>query len=41
LPLVVHLTPNASADLHLAEGTAVWLVIKTHSCRIMREDSVS
>jgi len=39
LPLVVHLTPHACADLNLVEGLAVWLVIKTHSCRIMREDS--
>jgi molybdate transport system ATP-binding protein len=38
LPLVVHLTPNASTALHLAVDMAVWLVIKTHSCRIMRED---
>ena len=38
LPLVVHLTPNASAALNLVQDMAVWLVIKTHSCRIMRED---
>lgn len=38
LPLIVHLTPGASAALSLTNGMAVWLVIKTHSCRIMRED---
>jgi molybdate transport system ATP-binding protein len=32
---VVHLTPSACDALHLAVGDAVWLVIKTHSLRIV------
>jgi molybdate transport system ATP-binding protein len=32
---VVHLTPGACESLHLAAGHAVWLIIKTHSCRIV------
>ena len=31
----VHLTPGASESLRLAAGQRVWLVIKTHSCRIV------
>ena len=34
-PFEVHLTPGASESLHLAPGQRVWLVIKTHSCRIV------
>jgi molybdate transport system ATP-binding protein len=31
----VHLTPGALAALHLQAGQQVWLVIKTHSCRVV------
>jgi molybdate transport system ATP-binding protein len=31
----VHLTPGACESLRLAAGQRVWLVIKTHSCRIV------
>lgn len=31
----VHLTPGAVAQLKMQEGSAVWLVIKTHSCHIL------
>lgn len=31
----VHVTPGASESLGLAGGQRVWLVIKTHSCRIV------
>jgi len=33
----VHLTPGARSALHLEEGTAIWLVIKTHSCRLVSD----
>ncbi len=33
---VVHLTPRAVETLHLAAGELIWLVIKTHSCHLMR-----
>jgi molybdate transport system ATP-binding protein len=32
---VVHLTPGAVEGLGLAPGMRVWLIIKTHSCRIL------
>jgi molybdopterin-binding protein len=32
----VHLTLAARDALALEEGRAVWLVIKTHSCHLMR-----
>jgi molybdate transport system ATP-binding protein len=32
---VVHLTPSAVEGLGLAPGMRVWLIIKTHSCRIV------
>ena len=32
---IVHLTPGACDALHLAVGDAVWLIIKTHSVRIV------
>jgi molybdate transport system ATP-binding protein len=32
----VHLTPGARIALNLAVGTSVWLVIKTHSCHLVR-----
>jgi molybdate transport system ATP-binding protein len=32
---VVHLTPSAVEALGLARGQPVWLIIKTHSCRIV------
>jgi molybdate transport system ATP-binding protein len=31
----VHLTPSAIESLHLREGDALWVVIKTHSCRLV------
>jgi molybdate transport system ATP-binding protein len=31
----VHLTPAALTSLQLTVGQAVWLIIKTHSCRIV------
>ena len=31
----VHITPGARESLRLAPGQQVWLVIKTHSCRIV------
>ncbi len=31
----VHVTPGAQASLGLVEGHAIWLVIKTHSCRLV------
>jgi molybdate transport system ATP-binding protein len=33
----VHLTPGARTALHLVEGAAIWLVIKTHSCHIVSD----
>ena len=35
VPLEVHVTPAASEELGLRAGLAVWLVIKTRSCRPM------
>jgi molybdate transport system ATP-binding protein len=32
----VHVTPGALASLGLTEGQPIWLVIKTHSCRLVR-----
>ena len=32
---IVHLTPSAIESLGLREGDRVWLVIKTHSCRLV------
>jgi hypothetical protein len=32
----VHLTLAARDSLALAEGREVWLIIKTHSCHLMR-----
>jgi len=32
----VHLTLAARDSLHLEPGKEVWLVIKTHSCHLMR-----
>jgi molybdate transport system ATP-binding protein len=34
---IVHLTPGARDALQLAEGDPVWLVVKTHSFRIVHE----
>ena len=31
----VHVTPGAARTLELREGMAVWLVLKTHSCRVV------
>jgi molybdate transport system ATP-binding protein len=33
---VVHVTPGAVRTLDLAAGLLVWLVIKTHSCHLVR-----
>lgn len=33
----VHLTPGAQRSLDLASGKPVWLVLKTHSCRLIQE----
>jgi molybdate transport system ATP-binding protein len=35
-PFDVHITPAAVQSLGLAPGSAVWLVIKTHSCHFLR-----
>jgi molybdate transport system ATP-binding protein len=32
----VHLTPHAVENLHLSAGEMVWLVLKTHSCHLMK-----
>jgi molybdate transport system ATP-binding protein len=34
-PFIVHVTPGAIDALGLAPGRAVWLIIKTYSCRIV------
>jgi molybdate transport system ATP-binding protein len=34
--LIVHVTPGAVRALDLAPGLLVWLVIKTHSCHLVR-----
>lgn len=34
-PFEVHVTPDAVGSLQLVAGQRVWLVIKTHSCRIV------
>ncbi len=36
LCLEVHLTPGAVDSLGLSPGTPIWLVIKTHSCRVLK-----
>jgi len=33
----VHVTPGACDSLRLAPGAAVWLIIKTHSCRVVSD----
>lgn len=35
IQFVIHLTLGAIAQLELEEGSAVWLVIKTHSCHVL------
>ena len=35
VPIEVHLTPASSDELELRPGREVWLVIKTHSCRLV------
>ena len=32
----VHVTPGAARTLDLSPGLLVWLVIKTHSCHLVR-----
>jgi molybdate transport system ATP-binding protein len=34
---IVHLTPGAARTLELANGSRVWLVLKTHSCHLVEE----
>ena len=34
---IAHLTPGAARTLELAEGSRVWLVLKTHSCHLVDE----
>jgi molybdopterin-binding protein len=36
LRLEVHLTPGAVDSLALGPGSQIWLVIKTHSCRVLK-----
>jgi len=36
IPVKVHLTPRAVESLQLKIGDAIWLVLKTHSCHIMK-----
>jgi molybdate transport system ATP-binding protein len=36
----IHLTPGAIESLHLAPGIAVWLIIKTYSCRVLSNHAV-
>jgi molybdate transport system ATP-binding protein len=35
VPLEVHLTPTAMQTLGLRGGAEIWVVIKTHSCRLV------
>jgi molybdate transport system ATP-binding protein len=35
VPLHVHLTPTATDALSLRGGTAIWVVVKTHSCHLV------
>jgi hypothetical protein len=37
VPFRVHLTGGAVDALQLREGQQIYLVIKTHSCRVMHE----
>ena len=32
----IHLTPGAVDSLGLGEGSSVWLVVKTHSCLVLK-----
>jgi molybdate transport system ATP-binding protein len=34
---IVHITRAAERDLHLGTGKSVWLIIKTHSCHLLRQ----
>jgi ABC-type molybdate transport system ATPase subunit len=36
IPITSHLTPRAVETLQLKIGDVVWLVLKTHSCHVMR-----
>jgi molybdate transport system ATP-binding protein len=36
IPATVHLTPRAVESLQLKVGDVVWLVLKTHSCHVMK-----
>ena len=33
----VHLTRGAARELELAQGTPIWLIVKTHSCHVVRD----
>jgi molybdate transport system ATP-binding protein len=37
----VHVTPSAAASLHLAASQRIWLVIKTHSCRLVSGEAAT
>jgi molybdate transport system ATP-binding protein len=37
MEFIVHVTPGAVRTLELAEGSHVWLVLKTHSCHLVEE----
>ncbi len=36
---IAHLTPRAVESLSLSAGDVVWLVLKTHSCHVMRRET--
>jgi molybdopterin-binding protein len=36
IPITAHLTPRAVESLQLKVGDVIWLVLKTHSCHVMR-----
>lgn len=36
IPIAAHLTPRAVESLQLKVGDVVWLVLKTHSCHVMK-----
>jgi acetamidase/formamidase len=38
VPFRVHLTGGAVDALELREGQQIYLVIKTHSCRVMHDE---
>jgi ABC-type molybdate transport system ATPase subunit len=36
---IVHLTPRAVESLKLSVGDGIWLVLKTHSCHVMKKEA--